>query len=93
MLMLYLYVLQNQWLVIALCVGAALVLLTALTYQALWLPRGIEKESEVIRVRGPVSFLRRLRRFMPWVIILLFMACIAFTFFEVTQNHAIPPNW
>ena len=93
MLMLYLYVLQNQWLVIALCVGAALVLLTALTYQALWLPRGVEKQSERIKVRGPASFLRWLRSFMPWVIILLFGVCIAFTLFEVTQNHATPPNW
>ncbi|MBU5611910.1 hypothetical protein KOL99_03090 [Geomonas sp. Red51] len=92
-MMLYLYVLQNQWLVIALCAGAALVLLTALTYQALWLPRGVEKQSEKIKVRGPVSFLRRLRSFMPWVIIILFGACMAFTLFEVTQNHAVPPNW
>ncbi|WP_236014859.1 hypothetical protein [Geomonas anaerohicana] len=93
MLMLYLYVLQNQWLVIALLAGAALVLLAALTYQALWLPRGVEKQSETIKVRGPLNFLRWLRSFMPWVIIILFGVCIAFTLFEVTHNHAIPPNW
>lgn len=93
MLMLYLYVLQNQWLVIALLCGVALVLVTALTYQALWLPRGIEKESERIKVRGPASFLHWLRSFIPWVIILLFAACIAFTLLEIGWNHGIPPNW
>ncbi|WP_224959053.1 hypothetical protein [Geomonas subterranea] len=93
MLMLYLYVLQNQWLVIALLSGGALVLVTALTYQALWQPRGVEKRSEAVKVRGAASFFRWLRSFMPWVIILLFAACIAFTLLEVTQNHAIPPNW
>ena len=93
MLMLYLYVLQNQWLVITLLCGLALVLVMALTYQALWVPRGTEKRSETVKVRGPLSFLAWVRIFTPWVIILLFLACIWFTVFEIVQNHSIPPNW
>ncbi|WP_246044558.1 hypothetical protein [Geomonas ferrireducens] len=93
MLTLYLYVLQNQWLVMTLLCGVALVIATALVYQALWLPRGTEKKSEEIKVRGPASFLAWLRSFMPWIIILLFLACIAFTFFEISYNAGTPPNW
>jgi hypothetical protein len=93
MLMLYLYVLQNQWIVITLLCGAALVLAMMLTYQALWLPRGVEKTSERIRVRGPVSFFAWLRGFMPLVIILLFLACISFTVYEVVEAYRISPNW
>lgn len=93
MLMLYLYVLQNQWIVIAVLCGAALVLMMTLTYQALWLPRGVEKRSERIKVRGPTSLFACLRSFMPLVVMLLFLACIAFTVYEFVQSYRIPPNW
>ncbi len=92
-MMLYLYVLQNQWIVITLLAGAVVTLLFCLTYQALWLPRGIEGKSERVKVRNLRSFLVWLRSFMPWVIILLFLASFAFSVFEIAENHAIPPNW
>lgn len=93
MMMLYLYVLQNQWIVITLLAGAALTLILCLTYQALWLPRGIEGRSERIKVKDLKSFFAWLGSFVPWVIILLFLASTAFTVFEIIENHSIPPNW
>jgi len=92
-MMLYLYVLQNQWIVITLLAGVAIMLLFCLTYQALWLPRGLEERSEQIKVEDVGSFFTWLRSFMPWVIILLFLASTAFTVYEISQNHKIPPNW
>lgn len=92
-MMLYHYVLQNQWIVITLLAGGALTLVFCLTYQALWLPRGLEEESERIEVKDFKSFMLWLRSFMPWVIILLFIATLAFTVFEIVENHKIPPNW
>ena len=92
-MMLYLYVLQNQWITISLLAGVVLTLVFCLTYQALWLPRGIEGKGEQIKVKDLRSFLTWLRCFMPWVIILVFLASIVFTLFEVAENHRIPPNW
>ena len=92
-MMLYLYVLQNQWIVITLILGVVLTLLFCLTYQALWLPRGIEGKSERVEVRDFRSFLLWLRSFIPWVVILLFIASFAFSVFEIMENHSIPPNW
>lgn len=92
-MMLYHYVLQNQWIVITLLAGGALTLVFCLTYQALWLPRGLEEKSERIEVKDFKSFMLWLRSFMPWVIILLFIATLAFTVFEIVENHKIPPNW
>jgi len=92
-MMLYLYVLQNQWIVITLLSGVALTLLFCLAYQALWLPRGIEGKSAQIKVKDFSSFLVWLRSFMPWVVILLVLASLSFTVFEILENASIPPNW
>lgn len=92
-MMLYLYVLQHQWIVITLLSGVALTLFFCLTYQALWLPRGIEGKGEAIKVKDARSFLVWLRSFYPWVLILLTLAIGAFTIFEVMENAGIPPNW
>ena len=92
-MMLYLYVLQNQWLIMTLLAGVILTLILCLTYQALWLPRGTEEKSEEIKVKDFTSFLTWIRSFVPWVIILLILASLAFTIFEIVENHSIPPNW
>lgn len=92
-MMLYLYVLQNQWIVMSLLGGAILTLLLCLTYQALWVPRGTETESGAIKVKDLRSFFAWIKSFVPWTIILLILASLAFTVFEITENHAIPPNW
>ena len=92
-MMLYLYVLQHQWIVIALLSGVALTLLVCLTYQALWLPRGMEGRSEGIKVRDARSFFAWVTSFLPWVLILIILASVAFTIAKVLENAAIPPNW
>ncbi|ACH37149.1 hypothetical protein Gbem_0118 [Citrifermentans bemidjiense Bem] len=92
-MMLYLYVLQNQWIVLSLLGGAILTLLMCLTYQALWVPRGTETESERIKVKDLRSFIAWIKSFVPWTVILLILASLAFTILEITRNHAIPPNW
>lgn len=92
-MMFYLYVLQNQWIVATLLVGIGLVLLCALTYQALWHPRGVEEKSEEIKITGPGSFMTWLLSFVPWVIILIVAGCTAFTIATVVSKSFSPPNW
>lgn len=92
-MMLYLYVLQNQWIVITLISGAILMLVLCLTYQALWQPRGIEEKSEEIRVKDVRSFITWIRSFMPWVIILVILSSLTYTVVKLVETHRIPPNW
>jgi type II secretory pathway component PulM len=92
-MMLYLYVLQNQWIVLSLLGGTILTLLLCLTYQALWVPRGTEKESERIKVKDLRSFFVWIKSFVPWTITLLILASLTFTIVEIFRNYAIPPNW
>jgi len=93
MMMLKLYVLQHQWILITLLAGVALTLVFCLTYQALWLPRGIEGKSEMIKVKDVRSFFTWITQFMPWVLILLIVGTVAFTIVKVAENARIPPNW
>ena len=92
-MMLYLYVLQNKWIVTALLSGAALTLLLCLTYQALWTPRGTEGRSEVIKVKDIRSFFAWVTSFVPWVLILVILAAVSFTIVKVLESAAVPPNW
>ena len=92
-MMLYLYVQQNGWIVITLLTAVALMLLFCLTYQAMWRPRGVEEKSEEIKVKGPLSFMAWLLSFVPWVIILLILACVSFTIATVVAKACKPPNW
>jgi Na+/proline symporter len=92
-MMLYLYVQQNQWIVITLLVGVALMLLFCLTYQSMWHPRRVEEKSEQIRITGPASFFAWLLSFVPWVIILAVLGCVLFTLATVVSKSRNPPNW
>lgn len=89
----YLYVLQNQWIVITLLSAVALVLLFSLTYQAMWHPRGTEEKSEKIGIRDFGSFLAWLLSFVPWVIILVVTGSVLFTIATVVAKSCTPPNW
>lgn len=92
-MMLYLYVQQHQWIVIALLVGVALMLLFCLTYHAMWLPRGVEGKSEKIKVKDVTSFFAWITSFFPWVLILLVLASVSFTIVTVLAKTGRPPNW
>ena len=92
-MMLYLYVRQHQWIVIALLVGVALMLVFCLTYHAMWLPRGVEGKSEEIKVKDATSFFAWIKSFVPWVLILLVLASVSFTIATVLAKTGRPPNW
>jgi hypothetical protein len=89
----YLYVLQNQWIFLALLSGAILTLLMCLTYQSMWHPRGIEQESHKVEIKGVRSFFKWLLSFVPWLIILLVLESIVFTIATVVAKSLSPPNW
>jgi uncharacterized protein involved in cysteine biosynthesis len=92
-MMLYLYVQQHQWIVMTLLIGVALVLITCLTYQAMWQPRGVEEKSEVIKVKGPKSFVAWIKSFLPWVVLLVILISVAFTIATLVAKSGKPPNW
>ncbi|BCS54205.1 hypothetical protein [Geobacter sp. SVR] len=92
-MMLNLYVQQHQWIVVALLSGAALVLLFWLNCTALWRPRQQEAQAEKLRITGPVSFVRWLTSFMPWTIVLLIIACSAFTLLYLCSAGRHAPTW
>lgn len=92
-MMLYLYVLQNEWIILTLLFGGALMLLFCLTYQAMWHPRGVEGKSERIKVKDVGTFFVWLRSFVPWVIMLIVIACLTFTVLTVVGKACRPPNW
>jgi type II secretory pathway component PulM len=92
-MMLYLYVQQHQWIVMTLLIGVALVLITCLTYQAMWQPRGVEEKSEVIEVKGPKSLVAWIKSFLPWVILLVILITVAFTIATLVAKSSKPPNW
>jgi hypothetical protein len=92
-MMLNLYVQQNQWIVLALLAGLALVLLFWLNCTALWRPRQEEARAGEIRITGPLGFVRWLTSFMPWTVILLTLACIAFTIVYLWSAEVCAPTW
>lgn len=92
-MMLYLYVLQNQWIVMTLLAGIALTLIFCLTYSSMWRQRAVEGKSEEIKVKDLRSFFAWIFSFVPWVVILIVLACVAFTIATVMEKSCIPPNW
>jgi H+/Cl- antiporter ClcA len=84
--MLHLDVLQNQWLILALVGGAAVLFAVILLFTALWRPR--EEEESAAEGTEPVR-----RPFMPWLIILLFGATAVFMAVYVLRATLRPPNW
>lgn len=91
--MLYLYVLQNQWVFTALLTGLALMLVMCLTYQAMWRPRHLEAKAEKVPITGLRSFLSWLLSFMPWVLLLTIFGSVIFTVATLMAKSQYPPNW
>jgi uncharacterized BrkB/YihY/UPF0761 family membrane protein len=77
---------QNQWLIMALFGGFALVLLSVLGYLALWRPRQPQAE-------GSASFGRWTRSYLPWVLVVVYVAAAVFMVIYVWMRAASPPNW
>ena len=92
-MMLYLYVQQNQWIVITVLSGVALMLLFCLTYQAMWLPRGEEGKSQTVKVKDSASFFAWMKSFVPWVLIIFVLISVSFTILTVLSKAGRPPNW
>jgi Na+/melibiose symporter-like transporter len=92
-MMLYLYVQQHQWIVTTLLCGVSLTLLFCLTYSALWRPREEETKSEIIKVEGPISFMKSFLSVVPWVLVLLALASATFTVITLVFRTCTPPNW
>ena len=89
-----LYVQQNQWIVVTLLAGGALMLLTCLTYLAMWRPREEEskRESE-IHVQGPISFFQWVLTFMPWPLVLIIVGTLVYGVAHTVMAMTQLPNW
>ena len=93
-MMLYTYVQQNQWIVLALMVGLGLMLIFWLAYLAMWRPREDESiKAHVIRITGIRSFFRWLLTFFPWILIVLVIISILYTLAHTTAAIIAVPNW
>ena len=83
-------VLQNQWLILALIGGLALVAAMALAYLAFWRPRsGAAGGSAVQDGAAPA----RPQGTIPWIIILAFAFAAIFVLIYTWMAAVSPPNW
>ena len=85
--MLHLEYLQNQWLMLSLLLGSALVLLLAAAYMAFWRPRE-ESPGEGGAAAGPK---RRVR--MPWFLTVIFVGITLWGVIYTVWMAFYPPNW
>jgi F0F1-type ATP synthase assembly protein I len=85
--MLRLDVLQNQWLILALVGGTALVLFVALAYVAVWrVQRREAAEGEVRAAPPPQSTI-------PWIVIVFWVAAVVYAAVYIVQAVLNPPTW
>jgi heme A synthase len=73
-------VLQNQWLIVAMAGGTALVLVLVLAYLAVW--RGARGGAEG---EGP--------RRVPWLLILIYAVTLVYALIYVAMAALDPPTW
>lgn len=81
-------VLQNQWLMLALIAGSALILGVALVHLAMARPRQAQGDPTTPRGR-----LATLAAAMPWLLIVTFAGLAAFVVIYTFVMAGYPPNW
>lgn len=86
-------VLHDQRLILALAGGLAVLLAALLTYNSMWKPRSEEEHGAQQPITGIGSFFSWLVKVVPWVLLLTFIATIAYTVTHVWMAAAHPPNW
>ena len=85
-------VLQDQWLILTLVGGTALVLVVVLSYLAAWRARGT-KEEEVAGAPPEPALETEPRSSVPWVLILLYAVMIGYAIVYVLMAASTVPNW
>jgi heme/copper-type cytochrome/quinol oxidase subunit 2 len=78
-------VLQNQWLILALVGGTALVLFVALAYVAVWRAarNGDAPQAAPGHARNPV----------PWIVIVFWLVAALYAVVYIVQAVLSPPTW
>ncbi len=81
-----------HWIWFALGLGDILVLLTALTYIAIWRKRGVEREAQ-LEITNLKSFLIWFQKTFPWILILTIAGTGLLAFVYPLLKAGNPPNW
>jgi hypothetical protein len=82
----FLNVLQNQWLMLALLGGVAMVLIIALAYAAIWRPRHAGDKAlpaDAAPKKGA----------LPWLLVLVYVTLLVWGVIYTLRMVAQPPNW
>lgn len=80
---------QNQWILLALLGGIALMLLIVLIYPAVWKPR-----DHAVDEKKPVeNYFEWIRSFMPGFLIVLFVLLFVWGLIYMIRAAISPPNW
>ena len=87
--MLRLDVLQNQWLILALVGGTALVLFVALAYVAGW--RGVRNDSDASAKQGGGA--ERSSHRIPAIVVVFWVAAAVYAAVYVALAIMNPPTW
>jgi len=84
-----LHVMQNQWLMLALIGGLAVMLVFILGYPALWRRR----EPPTREADESRSAFDWFRSFMPWILVIVWAATLVYSVVYVIRMALHPPNW
>jgi len=85
--------LQNQYLILAIIGGLALLLLVVLMYPPLWRQRDKSTEETVKEADQAQSGVQWLRSFMPWYLLILYIAMAVWAVGYVIKMSRHPPTW
>lgn len=91
--MLDLEIQRNQYLVLGIVGGMALVLGWVLAYVAMWRQRELGGEETVAHASGKRTVLSWLHSFMPWVLVILYVGAVVYAVAYTYMTWKNPPNW